>query len=112
MGSGNPGLNRIIPPPPNPHLCGREGTAGGGACARACAGAVRSQRVGRLGLAAWLRQRAPAGTHLDLPKREDAFPSSRDGQTPRVVRCCLLHICLNDKGAKVKSIEHSSHFQY
>lgn len=41
VGSGNPGLNRIIPPPPNPHLRGREGTAGGGgACARAraCAG--------------------------------------------------------------------------
>lgn len=82
VGSGNPGLNRIIPPPPNPHLRGREGTAGGGACARACAGAVRSQRVGRLGLAAWLRERAPGGTHLDHPRREDASPAVGTGRRP------------------------------
>lgn len=83
MGSGNPGLNRTIPPPPNPHLRGREGTAGG-ACARAraCAGAARRQRVGRLGLAAGLRERAPARTDLDLAKREDAPPAVGTGRHP------------------------------
>lgn len=38
--------------------------------------------MGRLGLAAGLRERAPARTDLDLAKREDAPPAVGTGRHP------------------------------